>query len=118
MRPVTIRRAVVATAGTKFGAIFLATLDQKTCDDIRAAFKLADYPAFASSASVTSDGYIIADFVDQHGRGHSGAFAGLYDDFQSNVDGLAKHLRLAGEELKAYRNQMNAWVKEDWRNVR
>lgn len=113
-----VERAVEATHGnqSKFGCIFLATIaDQNRRVALRTLYGTEPHPAFASCASVTSDGYIMAGFIDRNGEGHHGAFVGSFEDFKRNVLGLADHLKLKGEEREAYLAQLRGWIKDDWR---
>jgi hypothetical protein len=85
-------RAIAATSGTQFGAIFAAAAGI----DIPA-------PYFSGKAIVTSDNCVMADFVDRNGEGHMGAFVGTLLDLTRNTNGLSAHLKLhSGRARRAY----------------
>lgn len=111
-------KAVAATRGnnTQFGAILLAALDGDTREAMRKRFKLRQHPAFASCACVTSDGFLIASFIDRNGEGHQGAFVGAVRDYVTNVKGLTAHLKLNETEREEFHTLMRGWIGTDYRS--
>jgi hypothetical protein len=93
-------RALAATDGTKTGAILRAVLGCNTEHATR---------RFGDSAVITSDGFVLADFVDQHGEYHMGAFVGSYDDMLRNFGNLAAHCNLVGNDHKELLDAVDAW---------
>lgn len=99
-------RALAATRGSRFGAILSAA----TGTEIEA-------PCFHGKASVTSDGFVMADFAGADGRYHMGAFVGAMSDLENNVRGLAKHLGLNDEERAELSDTVRGWVGRDYRKL-
>lgn len=99
------RKALLATAGTQFGAIIRCAL----------GIERDATPRFVGKASVTSDGFVMCDFVDWRGDGHMSAFVGSFGDLTGNVSGLSDHLNMTAEERQAFRDLIKAWVGTDWR---
>ncbi len=110
--------AVTATHGnlSRIGCIFLATLDGDTRDAMRRKHGLGPHPAFASCATVTSDGFLMAGFIDKDGEGHHGAFVGSFADLKANVLGLASHLKLKGDDREAFLKSFRGWISTDYRS--
>lgn len=102
-------KCVLATRGSQFGAI------------IECAFgvgKGETTPRFVGNASVTSDGFIMCDFIDRNGQYRRGAFVGGVDDLDRNVRGLIGHLKLLAPEAVEFEAAIKAWVGKDWRQAR
>lgn len=99
-------RLLAATRGTQLGAIARCALGRN--DD--------SVPRFEGRASVTSDGFVMCDFVDRDGNGHWGAFVGSDDDLERNVIGVADHLQLSDAERAEWFAAMKKWVAQDWRS--
>jgi hypothetical protein len=98
-------QALAATAGTQFGAILHASLGVD-----KAA------PLFRGKASVTSDGFVMCDFVDSHGAYRHSAFVGAVSDLDSNVDGLSRHLNLGESDRASLRAAVKSWIGTDYRS--
>lgn len=96
--------ALAATRGTKLGAILRCALDE---DNVQ-------IPRFTSTAVVTSDGFIMADFIDRNGDHHMGAFVGDVASLRGNAVGLAAHLELADADRKALFATFSDWVARDY----
>src|SRR4051812_31624492 len=79
-----MQKLLGATVGTQLGAI------------IRCAFGIerSAWPRFEGKGVMTSDGFIMCNFVDSNGGGHLGAFVGSRQDFDRNVLGVAGHCEL------------------------
>jgi hypothetical protein len=97
-------KALASTRGTKFGAILRVALGQTT-----------GFTRFVGKASITSDGFVMCDFVDKDGEGHHGAFVGEVSDLDRNVEGLAKHLTLNSDDHNALTAAVANWIGKDWR---
>jgi hypothetical protein len=93
------QKALAATRGSQFGAIVACALGEKT----RA-------PYFSGRPSITSDGYVMCNFVDRNGEGHMGAFVGSFSDVQRNTKGLADHLKLNVEDRAEYTGALTKWL--------
>lgn len=102
-------RAIEATRGnqSRLGAIVMAVLGQTPKEP----------PAFGLGAVITSDGYIMCDFLTRDGELHTAAFVGAVADLVDNCRGLADHLKLADDERLAFFQSVRAWVKRDYRAV-
>jgi hypothetical protein len=110
-------RAVAATRGSQFGAVFCAAagLDNPHVLDDR-----TDLPAphFSGKATITSDNYVMATFWDRNGVGHSGAFVGSIHDVIRNTKGLADHLALTEEERAELVAIIRGWIAQDYSDGR
>ena len=97
-------KAVSATQGTQFGAIVCAALDRKILS-----------PCFVGKAIVTSDGYVMCDFIDRNAGYHLGAFVGSYEDLMNSVNGLAAHLKFTNLQKTSLQRVINLWIATDYR---
>lgn len=97
-------RAIAATRGTQFGAIIAcaASVDRDAT------------PRFVGKAIVTSDGFVMCDFVDRNGNCHYGAFVGASTDLTGNVTGLTSHLKLSSDDAAALRDLIRGWIGTDY----
>ena len=102
-------RALAATNGSQLGAI------------LRCAFNkngLNETPRFTGRASITSDGFVMCNFVDRYGHDHMGAFVGDTKDLNDNITGLVKHLKLNDDEIEELHNAVYVkWIGTDWRGA-
>ncbi len=92
-------KLLAATRGTQLGAI------------IRCAFDLERdaEPRFEGKATVTSDGFVMCNFIDRNGDGHWGAFVGSHSDYAANVHGVADHCKMDVEDRAAFFRAMDDW---------
>lgn len=95
-------KALAATRGSQFGAILCAA----TGTD-------APAPCFTSKASITSDGFVMADFTGADGRQHMGAFVGSVADLVKNSVGLADHLKLNSGDRAELFAAVRGWIEAD-----
>lgn len=93
-------KALEATKNTRFGAILHAALGIEK-----------DFPRFHGKASLTSDGYVLANFTDRSGQKHYGAFVGSFEDLNRNIQGLAEHLKLNSDEKRDLSETINGWIR-------
>jgi hypothetical protein len=98
-------RLLAATDGSQLGAIARCALGRNEDES---------YSAFTSRATVTSDGFIMCDFVDREGTPHMGAFVGAIDDLRRNVLGVAAHLKLTEAERTAWFKVIQEWIAIDY----
>jgi hypothetical protein len=96
-------KALAATRGTQFGAIIRCALGQN-----------GGFCGFQGKATVTSDGFVMCNFVDRNGQGHHGAFVGSKDDLTRNFRGLSDHLKLNDKDRAAFRKVLASWISQDW----
>jgi hypothetical protein len=99
-------RVLAATNGTQTGAI------------LRCAFNKngpGETPRFEGRASVTSDGFVMCNFVDAGGRGHHSAFVGSMADLNDNLVRLSDHLRLDAAEDEELMDAVDNWIANDYR---
>lgn len=85
---------------------------------LRAVFRDPDdtiIPRFGHAASVTSDNFIICDFVGSDGQYHVGAFAGSMNEFEESVARLVAHLKLTEAEIELIQKAIAVWVVTDYR---
>lgn len=99
MEHTSMQRLLAATKNTQLGAI------------IRCAYGLErdSLPRFCGKACMTSDDFIMCNFIDSNGIGHLGAFVGSRQDFNRNVAGVALHCKLDPAERAMFFNVMNDW---------
>jgi hypothetical protein len=79
----TKMQIVNALRGSQLGAIVACALDME-----RDAT-----PRFTSKAIITSDGFLQASFVDQHGISRHSAFVGSYDELLDSLRSVQGFLR-------------------------
>jgi hypothetical protein len=91
---------LAATNGTKLGAILRAAYGEPHEDGIA---------WFGSHATVTSDGFLIADFVESNGEYHMGAFVGSLSDLKDNLGNLARHCKLTEADAIALECAVTKW---------
>ena len=101
-------KAIQATGGnrSKTGAIVLAILAQTPPEP----------PAFGHGAVITSDGFVMCDFLDRDNVLHTGAFVSSVDELTSNFRRLRDHLKLTDAEGDAMFTYLRGWIKKDWRS--
>lgn len=63
-----------------------------------------------SKASVTSDGFIMANCVDPHGRSHMGAFFGSFRAFEQECKERAAHNLMTPDEIQDFEDHLNDWL--------
>lgn len=100
-------RAVEATRGnqSQLGCILLAVLA-----------KAADNPPkITGSATITSDGYVLANFTGRDGIPRHQAFICDVEDLQRNFSGLADHLKLSDADRVAMFGEVKKWIWKDFR---
>ena len=107
VRPAWHAKAIEATRGnqSQMGALVIAILGKRP--------KYG--PWFGKSATITTDGYLICDFMDRHQAFHMGAFVGSVRDLIVNLRGLADHLQLNDEDRKAMFLAARQWIATDCR---
>ena len=100
-------RAIEATRGnqSQLGAILIAVLGKGR----------NTLPRFATSATITSDGFVQAGFVTKGGEHKASAFVGSVRELCDNFSGLADHLQLTdGERIEMFA-KVRAWITLDYR---
>ena len=107
-------RALLATSGSRFGAIIHCAL--RVQSRLPESAEKEPTPRFCGGAIVTSDGFVMCDFIDRGGVGHLGAFVGSFGDFKRNQDGLAIHLRLTPKERFDFFAVLSGWIATDYRS--
>jgi hypothetical protein len=98
-------RLLAATKGTQTGAIAKCVLNRNVAQGLR---------QYYGQASITSDGFVMCNFMDAQGQEHMGAFVGSVDDLKRNVVGVAKHLGLTDDEREAWYRACRAWIGLDY----
>lgn len=98
-------RVFTATKGSKFGAILRCAM----------GIDNDNYPKFSGKCSVTSDGFVMCNFLDRNGIFHLGAFIGAWQDIENNINGLSIHLKLKEKEKKELFDSVNIWIGSDYR---
>jgi hypothetical protein len=98
-------RALAATRGTQFGAILNSAMGEEI-----------EAPCFTSKGTITSDGFLMANFTGSDGRAHLGAFVGRASDLIGNARGLADHLKLDGADREELFATVRGWIATDYSN--
>lgn len=106
MTPELKTKILAATRGTQTGAILACIFGE----DREAE------PRFEGKAIVTSDGFLMANFVDRNGAYHHGAFVGAVSDLDENLLRLKRHMDLTNAEYNALTALAADWVAQDYRS--
>lgn len=103
-------KVIAATHGnqSRLGCIMLAVMGRNAKHP----------PQFGANANITSDGFVMADFVGKDGRYHHGALVGDVRDLIGNMRGLADHLKLDDKDREAMFKAVRGWIARDYRTVR
>jgi hypothetical protein len=104
MTPETKAKILKATNGSKFGAILTCAMDPDM------GTKSTEIPRFTHKATVTSDGFVMCNFIDKNGDGHMGAFVGAKSDLLQNIEGLARFIKLSLEDERELKRIVDAWM--------
>jgi hypothetical protein len=96
-----------ATDGSKTGAILRCALGEIAAP--------GENQRFVGKASITSDGFVMCDFIDSNGEFRHGAFVGAIQSFDRNILGLADHLKLDQNDRTALIALAKSWISKDWR---
>jgi hypothetical protein len=99
-------KALAATRGSQFGAIIECALG--------IGVGQTTGPRFVGKATVTSDGFIMCDFIDRNGCYRHSAFVGAKDDLTRNYRGLSDHLKLSERDRANFRRALARWIRQDW----
>lgn len=102
-----IQHAIDASRGSQTGAIvacaFGVDRDHK--------------PRFTGHANVTSDGFVMCNFVTKDGEAKWGAFVGAYSDFKRNIEGLIKFAKLEGDDRATFVKTLNGWIARSYAQI-
>ena len=107
MTPELKAKILSATRATRLGAILACAMGDDSYNE---------EPHFVGKASVTSDGYLMCDAVDDRGDYRHGAFVGALESFDRNLLGLAEHLDLAMSQREELFALGASWIGKDWRS--
>ena len=85
--------------------------DTATQAIIAAAYNLPGRatPRYGARATVTSDGFLIADFTGRDGFRHMGAFVGSLADLNANIEHFIDHFSLTQEQADDLRAKIRGW---------
>lgn len=97
-------KALAATRGSQFGAIIRCALGRDAGQTTG--------PRFVGKANITSDRFIMCNFIDSNGQFRHGAFVGAFDDLTRNYRGLSDHLKLNDKDRAAFRRVLASWAGE------
>jgi hypothetical protein len=100
-------KVYAATSASKLGAIIACALDVQR-DAV---------PRFEGKAVITSDGFLICNFVTRHGEHHMGALVGSIGDLDKNIEGLIRHLALKSDEAEELTAAVTNWIATDYRDM-
>ena len=93
-------KLLACTVGSQFGAILRCAMNVERGAE----------PRFNGKATVTSDGFVMCNFVDSRGDHHWGAFVGSKQDLWGNVLGISNHLKLTKPEIAELTTLVDAWL--------
>lgn len=99
-------KILAATRGTQLGAIAQCAIDPTK----------TSLPRFVGLASVTSDGFIMCQFIDRHGENRGSSFVGSVADLERNAIGVATHCELSPADRLAWFGKVQDWIACDWRS--
>jgi hypothetical protein len=94
-------KILATTAGTKLGAILRCAMGRN---------EMTMFPRFVGKASVTSDGFVLCDFIDGSFQDHHGAFVGSKVEVLNNGRNLSLHMKLSPAEQIELLNLIDAWM--------
>lgn len=102
-------KAILATKGnqSRLGCILIAVLGK--------SHRIKNGSRFDTSASITSDGFVMCGFRQASGHYHPGAFVGSVRDLVDNFRGLADHLKLSDKDRIELFDKVKAWITVDYR---
>lgn len=100
-------RAIRATKGnqSKLGSILIAVLGRIPRHP----------PRFGLKATITSDGFVMADFQGKDFVRHYSALVCEVKELTNNFRGLADHLKLDKEEREEMFAELRKWIARDYR---
>lgn len=103
-------RAIEATHGnqSRLGTILLAALDRSANNP----------PWFGRHAAITSDGFVLCDFMSKSRGMCPGAFVGSLAEVRDNFRGLADHLKLSDTEREDLFKAVRGWLATDHRAIK
>jgi hypothetical protein len=102
-----VEKALAESAHTRTGAILRCALGLNNKND---------FPRFMGKASVTSDGWLMCDFIGSSGQLHRGAFVGAASDLTANIGSLAAFLKLNSDDHEAMKAAVANWIGKDYRS--
>lgn len=109
-------KIVATTSGTKTGAILRCALGlNRTTGDSKGPQTEVIGPAFIGKASVTSDGYVMCNYIDRDGTPHMGAFVGSVSDLDDNLKHVRNFMGLTAEQYNALTAAVADWIATDYR---
>jgi hypothetical protein len=99
-------RVLNGTHGTQSGAILRLAFGQN--DD--------QCPRYEGKASVTSDGYLMCNFVDKDGDLHWGAFVGDVAGLARMHANVTRHFKLTAPQSVELGDAIDDWAGSGWRS--
>lgn len=104
MTPELTTKILAATGHTQTGSIIACAVGQE-----RPA------PYFTGKGIITSDGFLMCDFVDRVNQHHMGAFIGHVSSLEENLERVVVHCTLNKEERAELGAAIDAWISQDYR---
>lgn len=105
MTPKLKTEILATTRGTQTGAILACIFGEDRDAE----------PRFEGKAIVTSDGFLMANFVDSNGTYHHGAFVGSVSDLDENLVRLQRHMGLTNAQYGELTADVDSWIQTDYR---
>ena len=100
MKPETKEKILKVTIGSQFGAVLRCAMNVER-DAV---------PRFSGKAMVTSDGFVMCNFVGSDGQMRMGAFVGSKADLWKNVLGISTFLKLDKQDIADLTTLIDAWL--------
>lgn len=108
MTPELKNKIVAASRGTMTGALVACAL----------GLERDALPRYVGTGIITSDGWLMCNFVDRDGTFHPGAFVGAADDLAANIAHLARYMKLGEADGKELAKIMGDWIGQNYRAQR
>lgn len=106
MTPELKTKILAAAGGTQTGALLACVLGVE-----RAA------PYFTGKGTITSDGFLMCNFVDRDNQHHHGAFVGSFSDLTANLIRLRDFMQMSKADYNELTLAVSSWISQDYRSA-
>lgn len=73
-------------------------------------------PYFTGKGVITSDGFLMCNFVDRDNTFHPGAFVGSFHDLTDNILRLRDFMQLSKADYNDLSLTVSGWIGQDYRS--
>jgi hypothetical protein len=98
-------KAMRATEGTRFGIMLLSALGLEP-----------EHPPSCGRPCVTSDGFLIGNYVSEDGESHMGALLGAVADLETNIVAFPRAVGMTLADRKEFYATWRKWIATDYRS--